>query len=129
QSAEGHGLINSPTKHAAFTPEPRWSNSLSCLVQEPAPNAGAELTVYAKARMAAEAVRSSLLRFCFSAFLHFFTSLFYSLSCFFHGSTRLFFGLLHRFIEGLAGFFHRTLTVFRLGAGAKSERRESDQRC
>ena len=37
----------------------------------------------------------SLLLLCFSAFLHFFTGLFYRLSCFFHGSTRLFFGLLH----------------------------------
>src|SRR5262249_37505752 len=105
---------------------PRWSNSLSCLVQEPAPNAGAELTVYAKARMAAEAVRSSLLGFCFSAFLLFFTSFFYS---FFFSSSCLFFCFLLSFLLGFYGFFHRTITVFRLGAGAKSERRESDQRC
>jgi hypothetical protein len=37
----------------------------------------------------------SLLLLCFSAFLHFFTGLFQALSCLFHGSTRLFFGLLH----------------------------------
>jgi hypothetical protein len=81
-------------------------------------NAAPELTVHTKARMAAEAVRSSLLRFCFSAFLHFLTSLFYGRSCFFHGSTRLFFGLIHCFIYGFAG-----LVDFR-PAGAERERRE-----
>ena len=36
----------------------------------------------------------SFLLFCFSAFLHFLTSLFYGRSCFSHSSTRLFFGLI-----------------------------------
>src|SRR5262245_64438814 len=36
--------------------------------------------------------RMSFLLFCFSAFLHFLTSLFYGRSCFSHSSTRLFFG-------------------------------------
>src|SRR5215831_9590365 len=38
--------------------------------------------------------KSVIASLCFCAFLPFLTGLFYSLSCFFQGSTRLFFGLL-----------------------------------